>query len=192
MNLPKPQIDRETSMQLWISERSDYAKEQVVLNNLGIIGFVLKSLKLDIFNEDLQAIGLVGLVKAINGFDAEKGNQFNTYATLVVRNEILMTLRKESIIPVFPLDEPCNLEHGEQISYADMIADSRNFEEEVIANMQLEKMFEFLNEREKRIISLRMGGKTQQEIEKIMGISQSNISKIIKGVCKKWRTENGL
>lgn len=44
MNLPKPTIDRESAMKLWIEEHSDYSKEQVVLNNTGMVGLVLKSL----------------------------------------------------------------------------------------------------------------------------------------------------
>lgn len=44
MNLPKPTLDRDTAMKLWINEHSDYAKEQVVLNNVGMVGIVLKSL----------------------------------------------------------------------------------------------------------------------------------------------------
>lgn len=63
MNLPNPQIDRETAMKLWIEEHSDYAKEQVVLNNVGIVGIVLKSLKLNPLDEDLFSTGLIGVEK---------------------------------------------------------------------------------------------------------------------------------
>lgn len=59
MNLQKPQIDRETAMKLWIEERSDYAKEQVVLNNIGMVGVVLKSLNLNPLDEDLFSTGIV-------------------------------------------------------------------------------------------------------------------------------------
>lgn len=51
--------------------------------------------------------------------------------------------------------------------------------------MQFEKVFDFISEREKRIISLRMDGKTQKEIEKICGISQAQVSRIIKRACEK-------
>lgn len=192
MNLPKPQIDRETAMQLWISERSDYAKEQVILNNTGIIGFVLKSLKLNILDEDLQATGMVGLVKALDGFDAKKGTKFNTYATFVVRGEILHIFRKKRIEPTFSLDEPRKLESGDMVIYAEMIADEKRFEEEVIAGMQFEQMLDLLDEREKKVVFAKMQDKTQQQIAEMCGISQPRISKIIKDVCKKWRAKNEL
>lgn len=192
MKLPKPEIDRETAMNLWISEHSDYAKEQLVLNNQGIVGIVLKSLNLNPLDEDLYATGLVGVVKAVNSFNPDKGFAFSAYATPIIRNEILMTLRKKRIIPAFSLDEPCDLSNGEQVSYADMIADKRNFEEEVVADICFDKVFDFLDERERKIIYLRMDGKTQKEIEKICGISRAQVSRIIKKACEKWREKNGL
>lgn len=53
MRYPKPEISREAALNLWISEHSDYAKEQVILNNAGMVGIVLKSLNLNPLDEDL-------------------------------------------------------------------------------------------------------------------------------------------
>ena len=44
--------------------------------------------------EDLFSIGLIGLIKAVDTFDIEKGIQFLTYALCCVNNEIIMFLRK--------------------------------------------------------------------------------------------------
>lgn len=189
MNLPEPNLDRETAMNLWISERSDYAKEQVVLNNKGLVGNVLKSLNLDFFDDDLFMTGLVGVVKAVNKFDSERGFEFSTWATPIIRNEILHTLRKKQVISAFSLDELYKVERGDEVLFADMIADERRFEEESIANIHFENMFNSLNETEKRIISLRMDGKTQQEIGKACGISQAQASRIIKKIYQKYKTE---
>lgn len=189
MNLPEPRIDRETAMELWIKERSDYAKEQVVLNNTGMIGLILKQLNLNPFDEDLFSIGLIGVVKAVNTFDPDKGVKFTAYATPIIRNEILMTFRKKRIISVFSLDKPYQLGNGEEVSYADMIADNRQFEEDVIANMQVEQMVDFMNknlsENEKRVISLKNRGKTQNQIAEICGLSQTQVSRIIAKACEK-------
>lgn len=192
MNLPKPKIDRETAMKLWVEEHSEYAKEQVVLNNVGMVGIVLKSLNLNPIDEDLFSIGLIGAVKAVNTFNPDKGVKFSTYATPIIRNEILLTFRKKRIIPAFSLDDPYDLGNGESIEFSEMIAGSRRFEEEAIVDMQLEKFFSILNEREKKIIALNMQDKTQNEIAKILRISQPQISRIIKSIYKKWRKQNGL
>ena len=187
MNLPKPTLSHETAMKLWIKEHSDYAKEQVVLNNVGMVGLILKSLNLNTQDEDLYSIGMIGVVKAVNTFNPDKGVKFSTYATPIIRNEILMTFRKKRIIPAFSLDESYNLGNGESIDFSEMIADSSRFEEEVIADIQMERMLSTLSDREKKIVSLSMDGKTQKEIAEILGLSQSYISRIIKSICKKWR-----
>lgn len=135
-------------MQLWISERSDYAKEQLVLNNQGVVGIILKSLNLNPLDEDLYATGIVGVVKAVNTYNPDKGVKFSAFATPVIRNEILMTLRKKRIIPAFSLDEPYDLGNGEQVDYADMIADERRFEEKLLRICSLRKcLILFLKER---------------------------------------------
>lgn len=190
MNLPKPQIDRETAMKLWIEEHSDYAKEQVVLNNVGMVGLVLKQLNLNPFDEDLFSIGLIGVVKAVNTFNPDKGFTFSAYATRIIRNGILMTFRKKRIIPAFSLDEPYDLGNGESVDFSEVIADGRRFEEEVIADMQFNQFFLRLNEREKKIITLSMQDKTQNEIAEICGLSQPYVSRIVKSVYKKWRKKN--
>lgn len=190
MNFSRPTLDRESAMQLWIEERSDYAKEQVVLNNTGMVGFVLKSLNLNLLGDDLFSVGLIGLVKAVNTFNPDKGVKFTTYATPVIRNEILMTFRKKRIIPTFSLDELYDLDNGDSVNFSEMIADSKRLEDEVIADMQMEQMFSNLSDREKKIISFSMDDKTQREIAEILGISQPCVSRIIKSIHNKWRKQN--
>ena len=187
MNLPKPTLDRESAMKLWIDEHSDYAKEQVVLNNVGMVGLVLKSFNLNTQDEDLYSTGLIGLVKAVNTFNPDKGVKFSAYAAPIIRNEILTTFRKKRIIPAFSLDEAYCLENGDLFDFSEVIADSKNFEEEVIADIQCEQVFSALNEREKKIIFLSMEGKKQREIAEVFGISPAQVSRIIKSAYKKWR-----
>lgn len=190
MNLPKPTLDRETAMKLWIEEHSDYAKEQVVLNNTGMVGLVLKSLNLNPLDEDLFSTGIVGVVKAVNTFNPDKGFTFSSYATQIIRNEIFTIRRKKRIIPVHSLDETYQLKNGDLINFSESIADSKRFEEEVIADMQMKQIFSTLSDRENKVISLSMGGKSQRKISEVCGISQPQVSRIIKSIYKKWRRQN--
>lgn len=96
MNLPRAEIDRDTAMELWKMEQSEYAKEQLILANTGMVGIVLKSLNLPAYDEDLYSIGIIGLIKAVKFYDVGKGFKFSTYAARVIRNEILMSLQKNS------------------------------------------------------------------------------------------------
>lgn len=185
MNFPKPQIDRETALQLWIEEHSDYAKEQVILNNIGMVGSVLKSLNLNLLDEDLFETGLVGLVKAVNTFQKEKGVRFSTYAIPIIRNEVLHTIRKKQIISSFSFDDFLKLDNGDEVPYSDMIADSKQFEEDVIKHMLYEQIMNMVSDKEREIISLHINKKSQQEIGEIFGISQAYTSWIIRNAYKK-------
>ena len=44
--------------------------------------------------EDLYNVGIIGLLKAIDLFDASKNVKFNTFAYNCIRNEVYMELRK--------------------------------------------------------------------------------------------------
>ena len=182
MNLPKAKLDRDTSLKLWCDTHSEYAKEQVVLGNLGLIGMVLKQLNQNPQDEDLFSIGIIGLLKALNTYDTEKGFEFSSYSALVIRNEILMSFRKNMVSVAFSLDEPYLLDNGDSLNYGEMIACNTNFEEETLSLCDIQDSFNGLSERDRRIIGLRVQGKRQGEIAGELGLSQSYVSRIIKGV----------
>lgn len=184
MKYPKPEIDRESALELWEKERSKYAKEQIVLNNVGIVGLVLKSLNLNPLDEDLFQIGMVGLVKTVNTFDFYREIKFTTYATPIIRNEILMTLRKKRIIPAFSLDEEYRLDNGDSVPRGNMIPSENKFEDLVHSKISLDSKIAGMSEREKRILKLYASGKNQYQIAQEMGLSQSYISRILKKIRK--------
>lgn len=68
------------------------------------------------------------------------------------------------------------------MSYGEMTACNTNFEEETLLNCNIRESLNGLNERDRRIIGLRVQGKTQGEIAGTLGLSQSYVSRIIKGV----------
>lgn len=182
MRYPKPELDRESAMKLWIEERSEYAKEQVILNNVGMVGLVLKSLNLNLLDEDLFQIGLVGLVKTINTFDPGKGAKLSAYATPIIRNEILMSLQKKRIIPAFSLDEEYRLDNGDSVPRGDMIPSENHFVDLVHSQIALESNIAGMSERENKILNLSASGKNQHQIAEEMGLSQPQISRILKKI----------
>lgn len=187
MRYPKPELDREAAMKLWSEEHSDYAKEQVVLNNVGIVGLVLKSMNLNPLDEDLFQIGMVGLVKAVNTFDSDREVKLTGYATPIIRNEILISLRKKRIIPAFSLDEEFPLDNGETAPYAEIIQSGERFEELSDFEMDLKAFIGGLKDREKKIVLLSFRGDKQVDIAQEIGISQSYVSRILKGIQKRRR-----
>lgn len=177
-------------MELWISERSEYVKEQVILNNVGMIGLVMKRLNLDPLDEDLFSIGILGLVKATVNFDSGKGIKFSTFATRVIQNEILMTFRKKRITSLLYFDELFDLGDGDKVALSDVIADKQDYENEVILKISVENMIAKLSDRESRILHLYANEcMTQAEIAKLTGLSQSYISRILREIQKKLEKE---
>lgn len=192
MNLPKAELDIEEAMKLWQTEHSEYAKEQLVLNNVGMVGIVLKSLNLNVFDEDLFATGLLGLVKAVNKFDFEKGFSFSAYATRVISNEILISFRKKRVSVSFSLDELKDIGNGEEVSYADIIPADANIEDDVVANTLVSQVLGNLPKRERKVIDLiSFQGKDQKETADIIGISQAQVSRILKNARNKCKKEFG-
>lgn len=128
---------------------------------------------------------MIGLIKTVNTFNHNKGEKFSAYATPIIRNEILMTLKKKRIIPAFSLDEEYRLGNGESVSYADMIASEKRFEELSDSKFNFDVFFKKLPDREKKIVLLSMNDVTQREIAQEVGVSQAQISRILKSIRKK-------
>ena len=144
-------------------------------------------MNLNILDEDLFATGILGLVKAVNTFDFDKGFAFSTYAAMCIKNEILITFRKKRIPIAFSLDDNANLGNGEEVSYLETIACDKNFEEEVIENELFSEFQKSLTHTEKRIISLYLNGKKQKEIAEILGFSQAYVSRTFKKLLEKYK-----
>lgn len=187
MNLPKSELSKQEALQLWNTCHSDYAKEQMILSNHGIVFSVMKSLSIPLTDEDMFQTGAIGLLKAINTFDTSKGYQFSTYAFSIVRNELLMAFRKSrrSVKVAFSLDDNADTGNGECVPYAEMIPDGKDYEENVVNSMLAQQIFERLESREKHIFTMFfIENRTQSEISKALGISQSYVSRIISSMGK--------
>ena len=187
MNLPKSELSKQEALQLWNTCPSDYAKEQMILSNQGIVFSVMKNLRIPLTDEDMFQTGTIGLLKAINTFDTSKGYQFSTYAFSIVRNELLMAFRKSrrSVMAAFSLDDDADIGNGESVPYAEMIADGKDYEENVVNSMLAQQIFERLESREKHIFTMFfIENRTQSEISKALGISQSYVSRIISSMGK--------
>ncbi len=187
MNLPKSELSKQEALQLWNTDPSQYAKEQMILSNHGIVFSVMKNLSIPLTDEDMFQTGIIGLLKAINTFDTSKGYQFSTYAFPIVRNELLMAFRKSkrSVVAAFSLDDKVDTGNGESVPYAEIISDGKDYEENAVNLMLAQQIFESLGSMEKHIFTMFfVESRTQSEISKALGISQSYVSRIISSMGK--------
>src|SRR2546425_502407 len=62
-------------------------------------GRVVSNLPPSLEREDLVSAGVVGLIKAVDQFDATRAVKFETYAIALIRGAILEMLREEDWVP---------------------------------------------------------------------------------------------
>ncbi|MDE6016733.1 MAG: RNA polymerase sporulation sigma factor SigK [Acetatifactor sp.] len=181
------------------SEEARKAKDILIERNLRLVAHVAKKYQnVDEDMEDLISIGCIGLIKAVDTFDAGKG-RLATYACRCIDNELLMLLRaKKKTSREVSLFEPIGQDkEGNEIRLVDVIEQQQV---DAVECMELQnnirRLFIFLDEcltdREREIILLRygLGGRkaiTQNEIGAALGISRSYVSRIEKRALQKLR-----
>lgn len=70
------------------------AKGELITRNLRLVAHIIKKFNVQTKDsDDLISIGTIGLIKAIESFDLEKGNRLATFAARCIENEILMNAR---------------------------------------------------------------------------------------------------
>ena len=186
-------------------------EEKLIAHNLRLVVYIAKKFdNTKVGTEDLISIGTIGLMKAINTFDASKSIKLATYASRCIENEILMYLRKNNKQKLeVSIDEPLNVDwDGNELLLSDILGTDEDViyrDLETQADLKLlHQALKTLNGREKMIIELRFGlhskdGEelTQKQVADLLGISQSYISRLEKKIMKRLhremaRQENGM
>jgi len=177
-------------------------KSILIERNLRLVVYIARKFENTGINvEDLISIGTIGLIKAINTFKSDKQIKLATYASRCIENEILMYLRRNTKTKTeVSIDEPLNVDwEGNELLLSDILGTDvdviyRGIEDEVDKDL-LEKAVDKLSKREKRIVELRFGlksdgmEKTQKEVADILGISQSYISRLEKKIIVRLKKE---
>ena len=173
------------------------ARDKLIEHNLRLVVFLAKkyeNTKIDL--EDLVSIGTIGLIKGVNTYQNDKNIKLATYASRCIDNEILMYLRKTkrkrtevSFEDSLSFDAEGNELHLEDVLGTEEDIVTKPIEDELDKYLMYREVAN-LDDRDREIIELRYGlnGKkemTQKEVAKLLGISQSYISRIEKKVIKK-------
>lgn len=169
------------------------ARSELIEHNLRLVAHIAKKYTTPQRTaDDLISIGTIGLIKAVNTYNAEKARSFAGYASRCIENEMLMFIRSEKKYRnEVSLEESIGTDRdGNEITLRDIIASN---DEPIIDSVITraggrtvrEAVDSLLSAREKRVIILRFGlddglPKTQRETAKALGISRSYISRIEK------------
>jgi RNA polymerase sporulation-specific sigma factor len=193
-SFPKPLTPQEEAKYLELLQKGDdEAKKTLIEKNLRLVAHVAKKYdSLMIEGDDLISIGTIGLIKAINTFNQDKGTQLATYAARCIENEILMAIRAtKKIKSEISLNDPIGIDkEGNEITLIDILSSKNDsVVDQVFLKIQIEKLYhvisKVLTKREKVVIELRYGinteySYTQREIAQRLNISRSYVSRIEK------------
>ncbi len=200
-SFPKPLSTKEESDYLRLCREGDKeARDKLIEHNLRLVAHIVKKYNMiDKETDDLISIGTIGLIKAIDTFDEEKGIRLATYASRCIDNELLMMLRsgKRLSKEVYLYDPIGSDREGNEINLLDIIEEAEmDIVENIVLEDDIKKLYSMiskvLTDREREIICLRYGLSnhkevTQREIANKLGISRSYVSRIEKKALKKLR-----
>lgn len=176
------------------------AKEVLIERNMRLVAHIAKKYQnAEEDMEELISIGTIGLIKAVNTFQNNRGSRLGTYAARCIENELLMYFRsRKKLSREVSLYEPIGTDkEGNQIRLLDIVEST---EPELPDTVEFRKNFirlyqlfpKVLSRREQYILCHRYGlynsmPLTQREIAETLGISRSYVSRIEKRAIEKMR-----
>lgn len=197
-----PPLPKETERELFLrARRGDLsARNKLIEHNLRLVAHIVKKYYTSSPDQDdLISVGTVGLIKAIDSYDVEKGAKFATYAGKCLQNEILMYFRSQKKHQsVTSINEPVDIDKdGNPLTYLEIIAAPDDIVDSIDKKIKLEKIVRaiktVLTDREKKIMMLRYGlnksGQhyAQRDVAQMLGISRSYVSRLEKSAIDKIR-----
>ncbi len=176
------------------------ARRKLIEHNLRLVAHVIKKYYPGTNEQDdLISIGTIGLIKAIDSFDPDKGIRLSSYASKCVENEVLMFFRgQKKTSQDVSINEPIETDKdGNSLTLMDTMCDDGDIIEELDLRMKcsrLYKILHILDNREREIIVLRyglFGGRplAQREVAVKLKISRSYVSRIEKQAVEKLRNK---
>ncbi len=187
---PALKADEEEKLLKQMRNGDEKARKKLIEHNLRLVVHVVKKYyTTDCEQDDLISIGTLGLIKAVNTFQPDKGVRLATYAARCIENEILMHFRslKKSMHDI-SLDEPIETDsEGNPLTLMDILYTDDTVFEDINRKSDCLKVRQFVSEledeREKTILTLRYGlngnePMTQIEVGNLLGISRSYVSRI--------------
>lgn len=149
---------------------SNEERDNLVINNIGLIHLVIKQMHLSWKTDDewqnYYDFGLEGLINASKKFDVNQDIKFSTFACVCIKNMIARCLHFKTLSKNFnengkdiSLNYIVNEDYENKTEYGDFIADPNvNIEKEIEKKLEIEKLINAINnlKNEKDKISIKM------------------------------------
>lgn len=137
-------------------------------------------------DEDVIQVGMVGLCKAANSYDPNRGT-FSTYAGRFIVCEIRNYFRDSNkSVKATSLDKIVN-ENTENDFYDIVMAEDVDFD----AELERDRFYESLSPKQRIVMDGLRCGLTQAEIATEQGVSHQAVGQVVRTIRRKWRRYNG-
>lgn len=177
-----------------------HARDILIERNLRLVAHIVKKyIHSGKETDELISIGIIGLVKAVNTYNFDKGSRLATHAARCIDNELLMLMRgdKKRSREVSLYDPIGTDKEGNEITLLSIIEHNNEDVVEQLARKQsLQKLSKIISEvltpREYFVVIRRYGlfghsESTQRELASQLNISRSYVSRIEKKALEKLR-----
>ena len=195
--------DEEYSLWKKYKEENDIdSRNKLVSANLKFVATIAKKyIGMGLSYGELIAEGNVGLIKALDNFDGDKGFKIISYSVWWIKQSILEALKKRNVMDAEDLpnlknkDDFIEEEDEEEIDENENIVfdEEENNDKIRDGKTMVGLLMNFLSEKERNIITIYYGlngkkPKTLEEIGKELGISKERVRQINKNSFIKMRT----
>ncbi|MDD3393933.1 MAG: sigma-70 family RNA polymerase sigma factor [Anaerotignum sp.] len=134
-------------------------------------------------DEDAKQICLIGLWKASEKFNPDKGYEFSTFAARVIMNQMRIFLRDERKRKKIKYVDNISFYDDEEFNVIDSIPDK--YEGEVSLGFCFKELSGKLSERETQVLQMKIKGYNQNEIAKRLQTSQPTVVRCLKRIVSK-------
>lgn len=202
-SFPQPLSAAQETVYLRQYQNGDmHARDILIERNLRLVAHIVKKyMNSGKETDEMISVGIVGLVKAVNTYNFEKGNRLATYAARCIDNELLMLMRGDrKLSREVSLYDPIGTDkEGNEITLLSILEhEDEDIIDQLDKKQSLRKLSKILSKvltpREYFVVIRRYGlyghhETTQRELAEQLNISRSYVSRIEKKALEKLRLQ---
>lgn len=202
-SFPQPLSAAQETVYLRQYQNGDmHARDILIERNLRLVAHIVKKyMNSGKETDEMISVGIVGLVKAVNTYNFEKGSRLATYAARCIDNELLMLMRGDrKLSREVSLYDPIGTDkEGNEITLLSILEhEDEDIIDQLDKKQSLRKLSKILSKvltpREYFVVIRRYGlyghhETTQRELAEQLNISRSYVSRIEKKVLEKLRLQ---
>lgn len=202
-SFPQPLSAAQETVYLRQYQNGDmHARDILIERNLRLVAHIVKKyMNSGKETDEMISVGIVGLVKAVNTYNFEKGSRLATYAARCIDNELLMLMRGDrKLFREVSLYDPIGTDkEGNEITLLSILEhEDEDIIDQLDKKQSLRKLSKILSKvltpREYFVVIRRYGlyghhETTQRELAEQLNISRSYVSRIEKKALEKLRLQ---